>query len=123
MLTGQLDNVLSVAFSPNGESLATGNDAGTILLWDVTNPSLPLQLGKSLIISPKAVTSVAFSPDGEKLASGDQAGTIRLWDINPKSWATHACQEAGRNFDQAEWTEYFPGEPYHATCSQWAATP
>ena len=32
-----------------------------------------------------------------------------------------ACDIAGRNLTRAEWAQYLPGEPYHATCKQWPA--
>jgi hypothetical protein len=44
-----------------------------------------------------------------------------LWDVDPQSWVNRACQIAGRNFTQAEWTQYFPDEPYRITCPQWPA--
>jgi WD40 repeat protein/transcriptional regulator with XRE-family HTH domain len=73
--------VLSVTFSPDGHTLASGDDSGTIRLWDITDPAHPRPLGQSLTSGGAEVDSVAFSPDGHTLASGDHAGTIRLWDV------------------------------------------
>ena len=47
-LTGGTSAVLSVAFSPDGHTLATGNDDGTVRLWDVTDPAHPRPLGQPL---------------------------------------------------------------------------
>ena len=69
-----------LAFSPNGQTLATGSGnqfKGEVWLWDV-------KTGQQRAILPghKAyVQSVAFSPDGQTLASGSYDGTIRLWDL------------------------------------------
>ena len=71
----------SLAFSPDGPTLASGDANGTIQLWDVADPAHPRALGQPLTGSTVAVESVAFSPDGHTLASGDGNGTIRLWDI------------------------------------------
>ena len=77
-------NVYSVAFSPDGETLASGsgdlaNDANnTVRLWDVsTGTEIQVLTGHT-----DAVRSVAFSPDGQTLASGSMDGTIRLWDVS-----------------------------------------
>lgn len=74
-------DVLTVAFSPDGRTLAGGTSSGTILLWDVATHR---QLGAGLTGHTDAVLSVAFSPDGRTLASASNDHTIRIWDV-----ATH----------------------------------
>jgi WD40 repeat protein/transcriptional regulator with XRE-family HTH domain len=77
--------VYSVAFSPDGHTLASGDSSGTIQLWAVADPAHPRPLGhplpSSFAVSAGIVYSVAFSPDGHTLASGDSSGTIQLWDV------------------------------------------
>ena len=68
----------SVAFSPDGKTLASGSDDNDIILWDVARRQ---PLGEPLKGHQRDVTSVAFSPDGQTLASGSQDKTVRLWDI------------------------------------------
>ena len=70
-----------MAFSPDGHTLASGDDDGTIQLWDVADPAHPRPLGQTLLGSYRPSHSVAFSPDGHTLASGSDDGTIRLWDV------------------------------------------
>ncbi len=76
LLTGHTSVIRSVAFNPDGSTLAGGGWDGTIHLWNVdTGQHLNTLTGHR-----SAVRSVAFNPDGGTLASGSQGGTIRLWD-------------------------------------------
>jgi WD40 repeat protein len=81
-LHGHGGRVFSVAFSPDGKTLASGNNDATIILWDVSNRQLPVQLGAPLSGHSRWVSSIAFSPDGKTLASGSGDNTIILWDMS-----------------------------------------
>lgn len=72
-LSGHSKSITSIAFSPDGEMLASSGYDDTILLW---NP----QTGKRLrSINSVECLAVAFSPNGQMLAGGNGL-TIRLWD-------------------------------------------
>ena len=71
--------VNSVAYSPDGRTLAVGNgDRGTVGLWDVHNRHLvrTLRTGNS-----GPVNSVAFAPHKRILATGSGTGTVQLWGL------------------------------------------
>ena len=77
-LQGRTEWVFSVAFSPDGKTLAGGIADGSIKLWDIeTIATSQYTLGGH----SRWVTSIAFSPDGRMLASGSYDKTIRLWDV------------------------------------------
>jgi WD40 repeat protein len=78
------DGVSSVAFGPDGKTIAAGYDAnvgGGVVLWDVaTRQRLR---GDPLVVKEGKVFSVAFSPDGKTIAAGYNAkvgGGVVLWD-------------------------------------------
>jgi WD40 repeat protein len=84
-LTGHDDGVLSVAVAPDGATLATGSDDGTVILWDVTDRAHPRPRGKPLTGPEDGVRSVAFTPDGATLAAGSYDGTVILWDVTDQT--------------------------------------
>src|SRR5215217_1856087 len=77
-LTGHVDSVQDVDFSPDGELLATASDDYTVRLWDVPSGK---PHGEPLKGQTKGVRSVTFSPDSKVLASAGYDGTVRLWDV------------------------------------------
>lgn len=74
------DEVLTVAFSPVGNVLATAGRDMTVKLWNPINGQ-PLA---TLHGHTDAVTSITFSPDGKTLASASSDHTVRLWDIDER---------------------------------------
>jgi WD40 repeat protein len=71
----RLDVVWSVAFAPDGTTLATGQTNG-IVLSDAETGALKTGWSTS---SP--IRSLAFAPDGGLLAAGDADGVVHLWDL------------------------------------------
>src|SRR5262249_49581945 len=118
--------VRSVAFSPDGKTLAVGYDAargkggvvlkGGMVLWDARGRARLVP--EPLPVPGGVVVSVAFSPDGKALAGGYDdggKGDVVLWDVDLDSWRRLAGQTANRNFTRAEWQHNFPGTPYRRT--------
>ena len=75
---GHKGMVLSVAFSPDGKTLASGSRDNTIGLWEVSSG----RLIRSFEGHGSGINSVAFSPDGKTLASGSDDETIKLWEVS-----------------------------------------
>ena len=74
----------SVAFSPDGETLAVGASDGTIHRWSVPkflwHPD-EWKTGRTALRGHlQGIHGLAFSGDGKSLASGGDDGTVRLWD-------------------------------------------
>ncbi len=80
-LTGYGDGIYSMAFSPDGGTLATGSGDRTVRLWDVHDPHHPRPL-RNFTAHNSYLRAVAFSPDGNTLVTGSFDDDARLWDVS-----------------------------------------
>lgn len=76
---GHEERVCSVAFSSNGQTLASASDDRTIRLWDLSRHQAVPQV---LQEHTERVRTLMFSPDGKMLTSASDDQTIRLWDTH-----------------------------------------
>lgn len=91
LLSGHQEDVLAIAYAPNGKMLASAGRDETVRLW---NPKTGENLA-TLTGHGGLVTSVAFSPDGKQLFSGSGDGTVRLWSIQTRQqiWSADTPQK------------------------------
>jgi WD40 repeat protein len=84
-LGGHAAEITSLAFSPQGDRVASGDDEGGLRLW--RKPNGPAEGAKSWVADRQlsghngSITGIRFSPDGKRLitASGDR--TCNQWDV------------------------------------------
>jgi WD40 repeat protein len=99
--------VLSVAFSPDGQLLASGSGDTSIVLWDTESSRV---IGQPLHGHTDWVNTIAFSPDGNYMVSGGRDAQVIKWAIRLDDWREDACRIANRNLSDEEVRNYFAGE-------------
>jgi WD40 repeat protein len=108
--------VQTVAFSPDGKLLATGEGDGTVRAWNpVTGHPVgaPIQTGSG---PADALDAMAFSPDGKQLAGGSPDGVVRLWQVSLFTHTyTQLCADVGLPTPR-EWNDYASGETLPKVC-------
>jgi WD40 repeat protein len=76
--SGHTGEVWAVAYSPNGERIASAGVDATARIWDAAT-------GEPMIIlagHEAEIEGLAFSPDGDRLATASDDGTIKVWNTS-----------------------------------------
>lgn len=90
LLEGHEHSVLTVAFSPDGKTLATSGYDRMLRFWNVDNGALDKKICLETNTTPY---SIAFSADGQTIAAGITDGSIRQW--NAETLAREKTIETG----------------------------
>lgn len=85
-------NVFAIAWSPDGDLVATGHYGGSVAVWNLKSG----EQVQALSGHTKTVNAIAFAPEGNLLATGGEDSEIRLW--NTETW-----EEAGKLEGHTGW--------------------
>ncbi|KAG8983106.1 hypothetical protein FRB93_007663 [Tulasnella sp. JGI-2019a] len=75
--TKHLGEVSFLLISPDGKTVVSGSDDGTVRMWDSSTGS---SIGEPLEGHTSHISCLAISPDGKTIVSGFYDGTVHRWD-------------------------------------------
>jgi WD40 repeat protein/serine/threonine protein kinase len=87
------EDVTTLAYSPNGQRLATASHDGMARIWDVRTGTALRSVRHQL-----GVVSVQFSDDGTRLLTGARDRTARLWDVETGQGVVEPLRHEGLVF-------------------------
>ncbi|HXE74936.1 MAG TPA: WD40 repeat domain-containing protein [Candidatus Xenobia bacterium] len=97
--------LVTVAWSPDGRTLAGGSRTGHLLLWDMGSQELWADLG---IEPPTALVHLAFSADSVRLLAAFDDGRAILWDLEQKKEVgRYGTSRSGQESSKAETESLF----------------
>jgi WD40 repeat protein/serine/threonine protein kinase len=101
--------VHGVAFSPDGERLASAGADGSVRIWNSRADKLLLEFRAH----DKAACAVAFHPDGQHLASAGMDGWAKVWDLATGQEVFRAPSDANRPNGAAYTVAFRPPDGRH----------
>ena len=93
----------SCAYGRQGKMIASGNDDGSIQIWDMKRTVAPrIRIFNAHKPQPERITGINFSYDNTLIASRSSEGTVKLWDLRKTKEPFAVAENLPTRFDGNE---------------------
>ncbi|RSM40759.1 TIR domain-containing protein [Amycolatopsis balhimycina DSM 5908] len=106
--------VRSLSVYPAGHLLASADDNGSVLVWDITDPAHVDEVADLATGGHRGGQDIAFSPDGRVLAAVGESITT-LWNTDAAGILGRNCA-VSRPISENDWNHYLPDLPFDPPC-------
>ena len=104
-LPGARGEINLIQFSDDGRTVMAASNDQTVSLYDLATG---IRLGDPIPIESPLGYGGFLRPDGLQVAVTARAGVV-TWNLQPEALLDAACQLAGRNLTETEWSAYMSG--------------
>ncbi len=108
--------MVSLTFSQDGATLASGANDNTVRLWSVSDPARATPIGQAMSPNTKAGTFLSFSPVHHMLGVSSGTDTVRLWSLDVDDAIDRICSATRGVLTEEKWHEYLPRLDYASPC-------
>jgi WD40 repeat protein len=127
-------NLFSLAFSPTGDYLAAGDNAGALWVWpqdsfqaagNATPKPQRLDTGVARNGQRGLVWQVSFSPDGKLLSAALGDGSLLFWDVQngTRLWSVEPWDRAATSLAFRRGSSSLAAGGLNASLQLWGITP
>ncbi len=110
---GRGEWILSLAVSPDGERLVSGERGGAIRIWELSTGRL---IGDAINGPQGWLTSLHFVDENTVIGSNRDFMVLLEWTLNTDDWVDMACAISNRQLTESEWSQFRTGQPYNPSC-------
>lgn len=116
-LDGHSGPVVTVAYAPDGELLASASSQDHELrVWRL---DLGLTVGRPIWLGFDGSATVAWTDGGRRVVAPHLLAGAMVFDLDADRSVDAACRLAGRNLTLDEWRQYFGADAYRPTCDEY----
>jgi WD40 repeat protein/DNA-binding SARP family transcriptional activator len=106
--------VQQVEWLPDGRTVVSTGEDGTVTLYDVQRGLVRATLPGSSDLGRGYTYLVSVTSEQITAVTGEH--DWRIYSLTPSRWLDYACVVAGRDLTRGEWASYLPGRDYRRTC-------